>query len=212
MATVKYSELVSEVLPVLAADPSDPVTEHAIKRAVIEFCKESWVWKYFQDPIDMIASQNTYDLEPPSGAGVAAVIRLTIGETDIDPKSPDDLDRDMPNWLSKNGSPQFYTQIDSDQVILAPAPDYNLAAGIRMTLALQPDQSANGLPGWIVNEYIYDIVDGTLAILMKMPKQEWTDMPLADDYQKKFHAAISNARADAMSALGRAPTRTTPQH
>ncbi len=212
MANVKYSDLVSDVLPVLAADPSDPVTEYAIKRSAIQFCKESWVWKYFQDPIDLIAYENTYDLEPPTGAGVAAVMRVTLAKLDLDPKSVDDLDRDMPGWRQKSGQPKFYTQIDSDQIVLAPAADYNLAAGIHMTLALQPDQKANGLPGWIVNEYIYDIVDGALAYLMKMPKQDWSDGPLAMDYEKKFHAAIANARADAMSALGRAPTRTSSQH
>ena len=31
MANIKYSELLDEVLPYLAADPSDPVTENAIK-------------------------------------------------------------------------------------------------------------------------------------------------------------------------------------
>ncbi len=212
MANVKYSDLVSDVLPVLAADPSDPVTEAAIKRAAIQFCKESWVWKYFQDPIDLVAFENTYDLEPPQGAGVAAVMRVTIAELDLDPKSPDDLDRDMPGWRQKSGQPKYFTQIDSEQVILAPASDYNLAAGIHMTLALAPDLKANAIPSWIANEYFYDIVDGALAYLMKMPKQEWTDLKLAMDYEDKFHKAIANARADAMSGLGRAPTRTTSQH
>jgi len=212
VANVKYSDLVSEVLPVLAADPSDPVTEAAIKRAAIQFCKESWIWKYIQDPLDLVAYENTYDLEPPQGAAVAGVMSVVLGDLKLEPRHADWLDIDMPGWLSKNGQPKFFTQIDPDQVILAPAADYNLTAGVHMTLALAPEVKSNAIPGWIANDYLYDIVDGALSYLMRMPKQEWSDGPLALDYEKKFHAAIANARADSMGALGRAPTRTTSQH
>jgi len=211
-AIVKYSDLLSEILPVLSADPSDPVTEHALKRSVIRFCNESWVWKYFPDPSDLVAYENAIDIEAPAGADVSVVMTVSVNGVKIDPRRPDWLDDEMPSWQTKTGTPKYWTQTDTDQIILAPLPDVSIVNGVTMTLALQPNQKQVGFPAWIASQYLYNIVDGAIAHLMLMPDKAWTNLALGASYMERFEDGIAKARGDGVAGISRAPTRTTPQH
>lgn len=212
MATVKYSDLLPEVLPNLAADPSEPVTVNAIKRACIQFCRESWVWKHLPDPADLAAGETTYDLEVISGADVSAVMNVTANGVPLKNRNTAWLDTELPGWRTTRATPKYYTQVDTQQIILAPVPDINVTAGLVMTLAMQPSQRATGIPAWIYNQYLYSLAHGALAYLMLMPGKAWTDKELGASYFKLFEGAIADARADAESALGRAPVRSSYQH
>lgn len=212
MANIKYSDLLTEVLPNLAADPSDPVTENAIKRAVIEFCAETWIWKDLSEAIDVEAGEAYYDLEPPNGADIVVVMDAAYNGVPIEPKSLSWLDANIPGWRTTPGTPKYFTHVDLDQVILAPVPADNLTGGLTVTLALQPSHNATGLPKWIATQHMYSMADGALARLMLMPSKPWTDLANGSDRRAQFQAAIANARANAASALGRAATRTASQH
>jgi hypothetical protein len=212
VANVKYSDLLDEVLPNLAADPSDPVTEHAIKRAAIQFCEGSWVWKHLPDPLDVEAGEAAYTIEIPSGSDVAAVIGVEYDGQPIDQKSVDWLNANHPGWRTQTGTPKYFTQVDTEQIILAPVPESTLTGALVLTLALAPSQSSTGFPKWISNQYIYAIADGALAKLMTMPNKGWTDVPTGLDRRVSFDAAVAGARATAVTALGRAPLRVKGQH
>lgn len=212
MANVRYSDLINEVLPNLVADPSDPVTEYAIKRAVIEFCAQSWAWKHLQDPVDVEAGELNYQLEPPAGAEVVAVMNAEIDGVPIDDKSVEWLNANRPDWRSQANRPKFYTQTDTEQLILAPVPDANITGGLVITLACQPSQAATGFPRWLANQYRYTIADGASARLMLMPGKPWTDLPNGTARLISFTQDINNARARAAMGLSRAPIRTASQH
>lgn len=212
MANIQYSDLIDEVLPQLAADPSDPVTEQAIKRAVIEFCRESWVWKYFPDPQTVRSGIAEYDLEQPTGSDIVTVVDATYNGVPITPKSVEWLNKEIPGWRTTGAAVKHYTQIDAEQMILAPLPAENITNGLVMTLALQPSQAATGFPKWIANQFIYQIADGAIAKLMLMPNKPWTDLVNGQDHRNRFEQAFNDARESAVSALGRAVTRVSAQH
>lgn len=212
MANIKYSDLLDDVLPHLAADPSDPVTEYAIKRACIDFCSGSWLWKHIPDPVDVVAGENTYDLEPLPGTDIATVIAAEHNNVPLDPKAIEWLNKEIPGWRTTRNTPKYFTQVDTEQIILAAVPEASIASGLTLTLALQPAQNSTGMPKWIVNQYLYVLADGAMARLMLMPNKPWTDLATGQDRRSKFEAAIANARASAVSALGRAAQRTASQH
>lgn len=212
MANTNYSDLIDDVLPHLSADPSNPVTEQAIKRTVIEFCNQSWVWQTFPDPISVVANTNLYDLEPESGADIAAVLSVVIDGDPILAKSPAWLNTNVRNWRTEAAPPRYYTQLDTETLILAPLPQSNIKNGMALTIANQPSQRSTGFPSWISNQYFYALVDGSVAKLMLMDKKPWADAQGGVDRRSKFEAAISGARNDAVTALGVAPVRTTSQH
>jgi hypothetical protein len=208
----KYSDLIDDVLPSLAADPSIPVTEYAIKRACIEFCAGSWIWQFMPDPIDVVAGEAYYDLEPETGADVTAVMDVSHNQVPLDAKSVEWLDKNLPGWRTNQAVPKYYTQVDTDQILLAAVPDSNITGGLTMTLALQPSQSAVGIPKWIFTQFMYVLAEGAMARLMMMPNKPWTDMQTGAFHASHFQGSIANAKASTLAALGRAAHRTTSQH
>jgi hypothetical protein len=212
VANIQYSDLIDEVLPQLAADPSDPVTEQAIKRAVIEFCRESWIWQFFPEAQNVRSGVAEYDIEPPSGADVVTVVDVECNRVPLTPKSVAWLNKETPGWRTTGAAIKHYTQIDTDQLILAPLPAENITSGLAMTVALQPSQSATSFPKWIANQFIYQIADGAIAKLMLMPNKPWTDLVNGQDHRTRFEQAFNDARESAISALGRAAVRVSAQH
>lgn len=212
MANTKYSDLLDDVLPNLAADPSDPVTEYAIKRSVIDFCAGSWIWKHLPDALDVTAGESTYDLEPLPATDISVVMDGECNGVPLTNKALEWLNKEIPGWRSTRNTPKYFTQVDTEQVILAPVPDANLTAGLSLVLALQPSQNSTGFPKWIANQYLYALADGAIARLMLMPNKPWTDLANGQDRRTKFDAAIANARANAVAGLGRASQRTSSQH
>ncbi len=212
MANFLYTDLIDEVLPYLAADPSDPVTEAAIRRTVIEFCRESWIWKHIADTQHLRARVQAYDIEPPLGADIVTVMTATAAGRDIQARRPDWLDENHPYWKSDTGIVRYFTQIDTSQILLVNIPDETLANGLQMTLALQPTQAAESFPQWIGNKYIYQLAEGAISRLMLMNKKPWSDMKEGAYRRGLFDSAIAAARSDAVSGLARAPTRTTSYH
>ena len=212
MANTQYSDLISEVLPQLAADPSDPVTEQAIKRAVIEFCRDSWVWRYIPDAADVVAGVLEYDLEPPQGADIVAVLDVQVNNVPVTPRSIEMLNVEFPGWRTTPKTTKHFTQLDTSQILLAPLPEIGITGGLAMTLALQPKRTATGFPSWISNQYMERIADGAVGRLMLMSDKPWSDASNGAMHMARFMAAIANARNDAVSALGRAPVRTSSQH
>jgi hypothetical protein len=196
----------------LAADPSNPVTENAIKRAVIEFCRESWVWKFLPDPQSVVAGEAFYDLEPDTGTDVAAVIGAAYNGVPLINKTLDWLDGELPNWRTTSATPKYFTQVDTEQIVLAALPDANITNGLTMTLALQPAQATTSFPGWIWSQHVEEITAGAVARLMLMPGKPWTDLATGADRRRVFDNAIANARASAVRALSRADIRVKSHH
>lgn len=212
MANINYSELLREVLPNLAADPSEPVAVNAIKRAVIEFCAGARVWQHLPDALDVTAGELTADLEPEQGADVSIVMHVALHGVPLENKSIDWLDQNSPGWRSVPGTPRYFTQIDTEQIILAPLPAASARQALVMTLALKPSHSASGFPRWLFNQYLYDLANGATARLMLMVNKPWTDIAGGADRRTQFEQAMSNARGHAAHGLGRAPVRTGSQH
>lgn len=212
MANIKYSEMLDEVLPSLSADPSDPVTENAIKRSVIDFCARSWVWRHLPDPLDVSAGEAAYDIELPAGSDVAALMNVAIDGFPLVNKSVDWLDASYPGWRTTTGTPQYYTQIDTEQLILACVPDTNGTGALSLTLSLQPSQSATSFPKWIFNQFLYTLVDGAMAKLLLMPNKPWTDLGNGQMRLESYDRGIANARASASIGLARAPLRAKSHH
>ncbi len=212
MLIAKYSELIDDVLPSLAADPSYPVVEYAIKRACIEFCAGSWLWKHLPDAIDVTAGESTYDIELLPATDITTVIAAELNNVTLEPKTIEWLNKEIPGWRTTLKTPKYFTQVDTEQIILAAVPDASITAGLTLTIALQPSQNSTGLPKWIFNQYLYALADGAIARLMLMPAKPWTDLINGQDRRSRFEAAIANARSNAVSALSRAAMRTTSQH
>ena len=212
MANVKFADLITLVTPHLSADPSEPVVEAAIKRAAIEFCGASWIWTYLPDAIDVVAGTQDYDIEIPNGTELAAVLAVKHAGIPLENRSIDWLNQNIENWRSEKGTPTNFTQVDTEQVLLARVPDTSLTAGLEMEIALQPSVKSKDMPGWIATRYQYQIAEGAIGHLMLMAGKPWTNEAQAIPRLEALRSAAMGARESGVSAINRAPLRTTPQH
>lgn len=210
MALIKYSDLIPEV--VAKVDASDPVTESAIRRAVIEFCARSWVWKYMPDPSNIDAGINTYDVEKDIGAEVAMVISVTVDGQKIDPTSPEWLDANVRDWRTATGQAKYFTQLDTDQLVLVAVPQASIANGLSLIVALQPDFASKSFPKWIATKYLDTIVNGAMSRILLMQGQAWSNHAAGLEFQSRFNSGIADAREDGVSGLSRSTTRTASMH
>lgn len=212
MASTKYSDMLTDVLPYLAADPSDPVTEYAIRRTVVDFCADTLLWRYIPDSQDVVAGEAYYDLDAPNGGQVNNVLYAKLDGVPLINKSVEWLNANEPRWDTDSGVSKYFTQLDSDQLILALVPDSSYTDGLSMMLSLYPSAESTSFPSWIANQYGYTIALGAVSRLMLMPQKPWTDLAVGSAFKSEYEGNKSNARADAVMALSRASVRTGNEH
>lgn len=207
MAAFNFSDAVDDVLPHLAADPSAPVTEAAIRNAAIEFCATSGVWCYTQPDGSLLAGERAVELEPDMGAEVARVEAVRYRGKALQPIR-------LATWATKPQAdgPSFWTQNDNVQILVQPTPVKSEAGAIEIDMVLQPSRSATSIPGWIWTKWGEDIVSGALARLMLMPSRPWTAVDIAVAHQNKFHNAMYAARVGTVTNRGKSPLRTRSCH
>lgn len=209
---MKYTALVPDVLAHLTADPSDPVTEGAVRNAVIEFCARSRIWRAYADGIDVVAGEGSYDIELPSGADLACVLSATLDGMPLDLESPDRLDAAAPTWRTDTGAGRRLTQTDMASVLVTPVPAAAIATGLVLSYALMPKRSASVFPDWIAAQHWEGLTAGAMYRLMLMRGRPWSDEKTGIEKRQQFNTAISSAKESATRGLSRAPTRTTSQH
>lgn len=212
MANIDYSDLLGEVLPYLAGEPSDPVTQGAIRRAVIDFCTRTRLWKHMPSPIDVAAGMSAYDITAPADAAIVAALDVCFDGVPLVPTSFANLNATKPGWFNDPGPPRQYTQIEPSRILLASVPTGNLVDGLVVTVALAPSVTSTGAPDWLMTQYRYALAEGAIAHLMLMPGKPWTDIQGAIDRRARFDEHIGNARAVGEVGAQAGVIRTTTQH
>ena len=66
-----------------------------------------------------------------------------------------------------------------------------------VTVAVCPNDDACGLPEIFYTELIDTLMSGTKARIMRMGNKPWTNLQLADAYEKDFHDSIADSAVEA---------------
>lgn len=77
------------------------------------------------------------------------------------------------------------------------------------TVALQPTQTAVGVPDFVFSDFVEDIAAGALARLLSIPDKAWTDTSLAQAKRNFFEGRVSIAAAKASKGFSRGRRRVT---
>jgi hypothetical protein len=209
--STKYTDLFNEVLPELPG-VGEALATNAIRNSIIEFCQGSWCWRYFMDPLPVLAGLNTCELDPPPGAEVTQALVVKVDGEPLTPKSESDLTAILPRWQTERGTPKFFLTDDPAQLILAPVPDTKIMGGLVVTVALQPTRGSTSFPTWIWSRYFDGLAAGAKARLMAMPGKPWSSPQLYALYRDRFEKAMASAKVESQKSLSRGPMRTTSYH
>lgn len=195
------------VLPHVPGCP-DIAARAEILRAAIRFCEQSKVWKVVQAGVDVVAGTASYAVPCPTGGKLALIQEAYFDGKPIKPKTPDDLRTYYgANWQAATGTPQWFTQLDPDNVILVPIPTADLTEGLVIEGVYKPARAAITVPDFLFERYADVIGHGAAAFLLATPKNVWFNAQAAAIQQDLFESGTAHARSEAAKGFGRARQR-----
>jgi hypothetical protein len=193
---MKIELMLKWLLPLVPGCP-DVMALTYYKRALREFCEQTYAYQIDLDPIQIEGGIAQYDLDVDTGFEVTTIISAFIGYERIAPLAPHQV---RPTWASY---PSRYVQWDGTTVTLYPTPVEDGVDPLALRVALTPLLSATDMDDGFADEYGEDIANGAAYRLMVMPKQPFTDLTGSLAYKAAFGRAISDARIEFNRGLQR---------
>ena len=197
---MKLTDLLPYILP-KAKGCAEIVALFNARLAIIELCQKSLIWREYQDPQLTAANVTAYEWDVDRTQQVCMLLGLTLDGIDVDVVDPGTgKARDRQGYLS-NYAYGTFTGFE-----LRPAQ----AAGLSVVTycAVAPSITADTVPD-ALSQYAEVIATGTLYRLMKAKAKDYSDPNGALLALSEWNEAIADAKADALTGLARATTRTS---
>jgi hypothetical protein len=205
MPNVAYSAFYPFLIP-LVPHVADPVAEHAVRNACIDFCMDTLIWRTPIDPISTQKNEPSYQLDVPTGATLAHVVDLYYDGRRLGKKSISEISGSFSyDWMQREGTPTVFTMFNPNEVRLVLTPDKSVKDGLTGILAFAPKRNSTQIVDYIFEDYADEIVHGAMARLLMIPNQQWTDMKVGLGYQKQFTSDKANVRAHVNQGQTHAP-------
>lgn len=181
----------------------DPLIEHYLREAAIEFCSRSKRLKSDGIVFETESGKATYELDAGETLNVIDIVSASINGKPIGAMLGTDLtDQDK----TETGEPFCALLEETNVVRFVKVPD-NIYS-VEMTLSVAPSDEAEGVETWIADQYRRVIVSGALAQLMILPERRWTNAALSVFHSDKFEEGVRSAVADCIKSGTSAPLRT----
>lgn len=176
-----------------------PVMTDVVRRATIEFCRETLAYRFELSPFAMTSGQSSYTLTLPTDTEMGQVIFLSCDGGEMHPVTNEQLYALDSKYPTITGSrARYYTTIASRNTVrVQPVPSETLASAFRGVVAVIPTLTSTDIPDWLANEWKDAIGYGTIARLTGIAGQEWSDGKVHNEYMGKFWGEIRKARASA---------------
>lgn len=194
------------VLPEVTGAATELV-EFYVREAATEFLRKTGILKVEIDPIALTAEVPTYDVDVPSGYGVARLEDLWLGEQPLFPRSTDQLAQMYSNWQTVEGLPLYYFNEDPLTVRLVPVPDRSDYDNVTGWAVLKPLRTATGVEDWIFEDWVDVIAAGAKSMLMAMKQKPWTDPARSAELRVEYYAGCDRAKIKVNQSGTRGPLR-----
>jgi len=205
MANVAYSAFFPYLIP-LVPHVADPVAEHAIRSACIEFCRKSLAWQAPMEPLSTSKGESAYELDVPSGAMLTHIVDLYYEGRRLEKTSVSEVAAKVGyDWMVQEGTPGAYLRFNPNEITLIPKPDKSVVNVLTGLLAFAPTRGSTTVIDFIFEDYADAIVHGAVARLLMIPNQQWTDPKTGLGYYRQFSADCANARSFVNTGQVRAP-------
>ena len=160
---MNWEALYPYVLPQTPGCP-DPVLDHHIKNAVIDFCRRTLCYTYHSDPLIADGESHTFDLDMPSQTSLVKLQGVSVGGRDWPIVTPIDGRRMLRQQY--NIGRDFCFTPDGLTLYVHDLPRRHHE--IITDLAVTPTHKAHSIANGVIEDYLNDIAFGALASLMAM--------------------------------------------
>jgi len=193
---VAWDKFYTQVQPYVPGCPEIVMDEH-LRRAAVDFCARSEVWRFDIEPRQTFPGVSDYYLDTPNHGRLEDVTHLFLEGRRLDRIA--DL-YEQPNPQVPDTRPDAYAVYMGGALRFFPTPDREYAfqgAGV-----LRPAQTATGVEDFIFETYGSDIICGAVASLLEIPNKEWSNPEASLYYRSRFHRAADDAKGRQMRRTG----------
>lgn len=180
-----------------------------LRDAAITFCRRSRSWRA-DEVYQMVATNQPITLMTCCDSVIHEIESVRwrqepTGEwqSKLEPSAYDEYIEQV-----GDGSPKNYTQKLPGQLLAFPF----TAGELRVVMYLKPDQQADTLPDYLIEQHPEIIAAGALAKILMLPKYDFANPQLAMFYQNQFDAYCDSHFRDNKRGQQRARTRTKPNY
>ena len=165
-----------------------PVMEHSIRQTARDFCERSGAWREWVTAFTATGVSNRFNYTLATGQELVRVARALINGEDLPIKAGAALPVDWESGTSLAGIDALI-HFNETEFMLFPKP----TAGDVVTceMVFRPSHTALDVADVIFTKYAQVIAAGSLAHLLNMPRQEWSEHRLVADYRRQYEAGIS---------------------
>lgn len=202
------SDFLPQVLPYVAGC-SRPLAELHIRNVLMDFCSFAPVVQQVLDPVTVVQGVRDYDFETDPGTVVSDVRDVKflgrplavykLGDPQVDQSG---LAVGPPSGILLNASNGFSLNI---------TPTDTAVGALQVVVATKPTPQAQSVADILLNDYGYEIGQGVVARLLKIPGQTFSNPGAAFAYEGVYLAARTNARIRAESSFGSPSSRVRPR-
>lgn len=209
MALVHVLDIARDVAQVCKKCPNGTL-EAAIIRSARKFLRET---RWYRSALTGSTAANTraYSLGSDPYEEIIGIRAMSFTQTSGNSSQDWPIGVSDPTGWDPNlstGSPRRYAYIPEGQFALDPIPDQ--VYPLTVTLVLIPKSGQNQLEERVLRKWDQAIQAGALDYLLRL-KEPWQDINEANAQQKRFQAAINNAKADEQREYQRGAQRARPR-
>lgn len=185
---------------------SEPFAAQALVTAAIEMCEGAQVLREDLDPFYTTEGLVQYDLTDPSPQlTIARVMGVTLDDdTDLKGVMAEEL-QNIPRETAKPRA--FYTDRTGSVLTLKLGPKPDDRYKVTVHVALRPTRDATELEDDLYNIWIDPLVNATLAKILQVPNQPFTNFVMAEKYAKDAARGVAMSRIEGNYGLIRGSMR-----
>jgi len=218
-SVMQFAKLLPYVLPAVPTC-SNMLAVQNIRRAAIDLCQESRIWRETMHPLPLGNESCEYEFEPPTGAERVRLEWVTYEGRQLEPTTEHQLRKCDNAWTIARGQPNNYLEMNTNTFRLWPAPhgwfsaqdsymppineddldvDYqNKPCAVLARISLRPSIDATAMDALVLQDHYSAIVNGALSYLYFTPGHPWTNPELGMKHEQAFSQGIDRAKYQAV--------------
>jgi len=205
---VNYEDFLPSMMLDLPGCP-DQIAIDEVRKAAIDLCKQSNIWKEDLIPMPLQDGLHTmdFDFDDNDNTGLISIEEAFHDDKELSITDTASMNRGAP-WRTKTAiSPDFIMIVQRVKFRIVPIPTALATGEILIHGILKPSQKSYEVPDFLYEEYADVIAAGAKKVLMMQPKKAWTNPKLAGYYTNRWNTGLVIAKGDARKDFNNEPLR-----
>jgi len=185
-----------DLAPFVAVDAlgaPQPVIMRKLAEVANEFFRLTRAYEVKLTPAAVAADTKNVTLTLPSDTILCEVTGVRLGSAKLWPRLDRQLEEELGEWETAEGTPKYY-RTEANTIRLVPFPVVEEAGPLRASYTVAPTLTATSVADEPGLRYQDALIAGAKAMVLAMPKKEWSDPQLAAIFQAQYQTRLNEVR------------------